>query len=197
MSKEAMNLALEALKTIVERFDYEQFTSVCELDDAKDAITTLEESLANQEEPLPPVEIVVDVISDGASVVAFYRRPNAVMEMFYSQFHPLAKQEQGEPVAQHRDLHGHMMVVAHRAADKATNNGQKFASQKEIVRAICTAIQVDKNLFAKLSTPQQRKPLTDEKIQDGYNNCEWTHAPSAHWFEAGVRFSEAAHGIKE
>jgi hypothetical protein len=48
MSKEAMNLALEALKTLVECFDYEQFTSVCELDDAKDAITTLEEALAKQ-----------------------------------------------------------------------------------------------------------------------------------------------------
>jgi len=41
-----------------------------------------------QEQPLPPVEIGVDVTADSASVVAFYRRPNAVMEMFYSQFHP-------------------------------------------------------------------------------------------------------------
>ena len=47
------------------------------------------------------------------------------------------------------------------------------------------------------TTPPQRKPLTDEQIRDGYNNCEWTHAPAAHWFEAGVKFSEAAHGIKE
>jgi hypothetical protein len=59
-----------------------------------------EPPLSKQEQPLPPVEIGVDVTSDGASVVAFYRRPNAVMEMFYSQFHPLAKQEQGEPVAE-------------------------------------------------------------------------------------------------
>ena len=42
-----------------------------------------------QEQPLPPVEIGVDVTADGASVVAFYRRSNAVMEMFYSQFHPV------------------------------------------------------------------------------------------------------------
>jgi hypothetical protein len=41
-----------------------------------------------QEQPLPLVEIGVDVTAYGASVVAFYRRPNAVMEMFYSQFHP-------------------------------------------------------------------------------------------------------------
>ena len=46
-----------------------------------------------QEEPLPPVEIGVDVTADGATVVGFYRRPNAVMEMFYSQFHPQPKRE--------------------------------------------------------------------------------------------------------
>jgi len=44
--------------------------------------------LESQEQPLPPVEIGVDVTADGASVVALYRRPNAVMEVFYSQFHP-------------------------------------------------------------------------------------------------------------
>ena len=53
--------------------------------------TSLRQAIAeleSQEQPLPPVEIGVDVTADGASVVAFYRRPNAVMEMFYSQFHP-------------------------------------------------------------------------------------------------------------
>ena len=48
---------------------------------------------AEQIEPdLPPVEIGVDVTEHGTTVVAFYRRPNAVMEMFYSQFHPQPKQ---------------------------------------------------------------------------------------------------------
>jgi len=84
MSKEAMKLALEALKKDVRFYKTEKLA----------AIKSLEEALAKQEEPLPPVEIGVDVTSDGASVVAFYRRPDAVMEMFYSQFHPLAKQEQ-------------------------------------------------------------------------------------------------------
>ncbi|MFN9953187.1 MAG: hypothetical protein ACK55I_08810, partial [bacterium] len=31
-----------------------------------------------QEQPLPPVEIGVDVTADGASVVAFYRRPKMI-----------------------------------------------------------------------------------------------------------------------
>ena len=48
---------------------------------------------AEQIEPdLPPVEIGVDVTEHGTTVMAFYRRPNAVMEMFYSQFHPQPKQ---------------------------------------------------------------------------------------------------------
>jgi hypothetical protein len=54
MNKEALKLALEALKTLVERFDYEQFTSVCELDDAKDAIKALEEAL-KQEQGVPEI----------------------------------------------------------------------------------------------------------------------------------------------
>jgi hypothetical protein len=41
-----------------------------------------------QEPDLPPVGIGVDVTAQGATVVGFYRRPNAVSEMFYSEFHP-------------------------------------------------------------------------------------------------------------
>ena len=51
-----------------------------------------------EEEKLHPVHIGVDVTREGTAVTAFYRKPNAVMEMFYSQFHPLAQPEQ-EPVA--------------------------------------------------------------------------------------------------
>ena len=57
----------------------------------REALAILEKAIAeleSQEQPLPPVEIGVDVTADGASVVALYRRPNAVMEVFYSQFHP-------------------------------------------------------------------------------------------------------------
>ena len=78
---EAMKQALEALE------DYENQT----WEETKESITSLRQAIAeleSQEQPLPPVEIGVDVTADGASVVAFYRRPNAVMEMFYSQFHP-------------------------------------------------------------------------------------------------------------
>ena len=49
-----------------------------------------------QEEPLPLVDIGVDVTPEGTHVVACYNRPDAVQEMFYSQFHPLAKPEQSK-----------------------------------------------------------------------------------------------------
>lgn len=64
-----------------------------------DRIAELEAALAQpeQEEPLPLVDIGVDVTPEGTHVVACYNRPDAVQEMFYSQFHPLAKPEQ-EPV---------------------------------------------------------------------------------------------------
>ena len=51
-----------------------------------------------EEEKLHPVSIGVDVTQAGTSVTAFYRKPDAVMEMFYAQFHPMPQPEQ-EPVA--------------------------------------------------------------------------------------------------
>jgi len=97
--KEAMTLALEALKENHYYMIDAGLPNQSMLNKTFTAYKALKEALAKQEQPLPPVEIGVDVTSDGASVVAFYRRPNAVMEMFYSQFHPQPKQEQGEPVA--------------------------------------------------------------------------------------------------
>ena len=58
----------------------------------------------SKEEKLHPVHIGVDVTKEGTAVTAFYRKPDAVMEMFYSQFHPMAQPEQ-EPVA-HLWQHG-------------------------------------------------------------------------------------------
>jgi len=57
------------------------------------AIAALEAELVNYEEPLPPIDIGVDVTPEGTHVTAFYRRPDAVQEMFYSQFHPLTRPE--------------------------------------------------------------------------------------------------------
>jgi flagellar biosynthesis/type III secretory pathway protein FliH len=77
-------------------------------------------------------------------------------------------QPEQEPVAKHRDLHSHMMVVAHRAVNKASNNGRESISQKEVVRAICKAIQTNKNLLAKLISPAAQQ--IDEAHSVGYSN---------------------------
>ena len=65
-----------------------EFVSLNVMEWLLNRLSTAPPQRTEQEQPLPPVEIGVDVTADGASVVAFYRRPNAVMEMFYSQFHP-------------------------------------------------------------------------------------------------------------
>ena len=64
--------------------------------DARKILETAYYAQPEQEEPLPLVDIGVDVTPEGAHVVACYNRPDAVQEMFYSQFHPLAKPEQSK-----------------------------------------------------------------------------------------------------
>lgn len=111
MSKEIMQQALDALK-----YHQEQTRPI---QNTIEAIEALEAALAQpeqapfkpdwvsyrqgvadgaaqpeQEEPLPLVDMGVDVTPEGTHVVACYNRPDAVQEMFYSQFHPLAKPEQ-------------------------------------------------------------------------------------------------------
>lgn len=56
----------------------------------------LTEKEFTKEKPLPLVDIGVDVTPEGTHVVAFYNKHNAVQEMFYSKFHPLAKFEQSK-----------------------------------------------------------------------------------------------------
>jgi hypothetical protein len=91
MSRELLKQALYALK-------YHSIQTR-PIDLTNETIEALRQELAKpeQEKPLPPVDIGVDVTPEGTHVVACYNRPDAVQEMFYSQFHPLAKPEQ-EPI---------------------------------------------------------------------------------------------------
>ena len=157
MSIEAMKQALEALQVATTPLAKDR-------QEVLRAIKALEEALAKQEQQEPVGEAYLCdrcyTPFDGAYMCPSCGHNQATKEAVYT--HPQPKAEQGEPVAQHRDLHGHMMVVAHRASDKVTNNGQKFVSQKEVVRAICKAIQDDKNLISKLTPPakqDQDKPV--------------------------------------
>jgi len=104
MSREIMQQALDAFEdlkksvtrdgTVPENWDAYYEKEYYALEALRQAI----EQAEKQEPDLPPVFIGVDVTLKGTQVNAFYRRPNDVAEMFYSEFHPLAKPEQ-EPVA--------------------------------------------------------------------------------------------------
>jgi len=91
MNREIMQQVLNIIK-LLRTHDDEQATEKLEL------ISAFEQELANYEKPLPPVDIGVDVTPEGTHVVACYNRPDSVQEMFYSQFHPLAKPEQNKPL---------------------------------------------------------------------------------------------------
>ena len=102
--RQALELALEALQFALHiGFPESSESQIKKGEKAyqqhRAAITAIKEALAQpEEEKLHPVHIGVDVTREGTAVTAFYRKPDAVMEMFYSQFHPLAQPEQ-EPVA--------------------------------------------------------------------------------------------------
>jgi len=98
--RQALELALEALQFALHvGFPESSESQIKKGEKAyqqhRAAITAIKEALAQpEEEKLHPVHIGVDVTKEGTAVTAFYRKPDAVMEMFYSQFHPLAQPEQ-------------------------------------------------------------------------------------------------------
>jgi hypothetical protein len=107
--REALKLALEALEESHPEAYRHVITAIKEalvqekalqaLHDENERLGLYKDAYAKpEEEKLHPVHIGVDVTREGTAVTAFYRKPNAVMEMFYSQFHPLSQPEQ-EPVA--------------------------------------------------------------------------------------------------
>ena len=101
--RQALELALKALEEFGEHYNWcHQFPTYASPEEYPPCncgydktITAIKEALAQpEEEKLHPVHIGVDVTREGTAVTAFYRKPDAVMEMFYSQFHPLAQPEQ-------------------------------------------------------------------------------------------------------
>jgi hypothetical protein len=100
MTKDELKLALEALKELVAQTEARLFAVKHDhiaLQNAREAITAIKTALEQpEEEKLHTVHIGVDVTTEGTAVTAFYRKPDAVMEMFYAQFHPLVQPEQPE-----------------------------------------------------------------------------------------------------
>ena len=191
--EDTLRLALEALKTLVERFDYEQFTSVCELDDAKDAITTLKEALAKQEPVAEPHK---------GEPVAYIRKDQlqkAAKSTFFCEVTPEPRQDrigiyttpqqrtwvgldpEGEPVA----LETVYETIIH------WDEGGGKRSRRELA----------KRIVALYTTPQpKREPLTDDQIYElcrKYLRVSQLDGYSIHGGQEFARAIEAAHGIKE
>lgn len=109
---EALKQALAVLEMHVERFDYEQFTSVCELDPAKDCIIAIKQALAapvqepvarlhvTESDTYPDIEVEVlngATLQPSMSPIAVYTTPPNVAA-------PLVQ----EPVAwRYTDARGH------------------------------------------------------------------------------------------
>lgn len=66
MSIEAMKQALEVLEYHIQHFDSEQYTSICELDPAKDAITSLSQAIAEAEKQEP---VDSDLLDDARAIL--------------------------------------------------------------------------------------------------------------------------------
>ena len=141
-----------------------------------------------QEEPLPLVDIGVDVTPEGTHVVACYNRPDAVQEMFYSQFHPLTKPEQ-EPDAWRNaavrlgeDLYsvgpdGYYNMTAKQWLDWALGvvNAAPPKPKQESISTnehLCAMLRQVHDVLACTALPMKRKwvGLTDDEIEDTWGN---------------------------
>jgi hypothetical protein len=120
MSKEAMKLALEALETLNSGDTYKTHNAATALRQAIEQAQKQEPVAKNEcgsikwlvedwpqncflyaEPPTwTPVEIGVDVTSDGAHVVGMYVLPDAVRYVFYSKFHSIQAQPSRSDIKQ-------------------------------------------------------------------------------------------------
>ena len=159
--RQALELALEALEEAWYHVGTFQPTEKA-IDLYDEARTAIKEALAQpEEEKLHPVHIGVDVTKEGTAVTAFYRKPDAVMEMFYSQFHPLAQPEQ-EPVAKLDDLE-----------QEIYENTRQFVS-RDVMEWM---------LKRYYTTPPQRTwvGLTDEEIDQGLLRTNYAMHTAGAW----------------
>ena len=189
MSKEAIKLAIEALQyplnTSHEGFNVDMAELL-----AHRAIKALEAALAKQEQDEPVAYINIekrrlewahDYMSwDTPTVVNLPRIP------LYTT--PQPKQEQGEPVAW-KLMPKNATDAMLKAMDECSTEGYDERLYAGHASSVYTAAW-----DALDTTPQQRKPLTDEQIfevaRDHYN-------PNQRAEISFARAIEAAHGIKE
>jgi len=164
MSIEAMKQALEALEYVKQTYDEQGLVSL----GTNTAIIDLRQAIAEAEKQEPYGYLK---LSNGKFYVEVVGVPDLDCNPDYLPLHtyPQPKQEQNEPVA---------VVDVHEFYDNCANFSllQKLSKGKHTL----------------YTTPQQRKPLTDEQIYDMYNEPR-----SDAEMLAFARSVEAAHGIKE
>ena len=197
--RQALELALEALEEAWYHVGTFQPTEKA-IDLYDEARTAIKEALAQpEEEKLHPVHIGVDVTKEGTAVTAFYRKPDAVMEMFYSQFHPLAQPEQ-EPCEYCKRGLKTMCLCGIKPKPKEPEQ-EPVAWWIPKAEQFCLPSSDGTRPFAKAweplyTTPPQRKPLTDEEIM----NIAKVSCIGISPHQDTLNFAkviEAAHGIKE
>ena len=116
-----------------------------------------------QEEPLPLVDIGVDVTPEGTHVVACYNRPDAVQEMFYSQFHPLTKPEQ-EAVCDKDPFY--CWSIRCQVGKVCKNAAQPEPKSISTNDHLCAMLRQVHDVLACTALPMKRKwvGLTDEEV---------------------------------
>jgi hypothetical protein len=134
----------------------------------------LAEKEFKKEDQLPPVDIGVDVTPEGTHVVACYNRPDAVQEMFYSQFHPLTKPEQskysdivsdgGLDPRNKFDAQPEQEPEIVRRVRRYTGKRRESVSSPHINAKECIALA---NWIDSMFTAPQRKPWVGLSINEG------------------------------
>jgi len=94
-------------------------------------------------------------------------------------------------------------ALAEDALQRLTDVQQEMEAQQEPICPDCkAALLYECVACSRNNYPPQRKPLTDEQIEQAYRHI-WRNLPdnfdhtSMGWIEQGIRYAEQAHGIGE
>ncbi len=181
MSKKAMKLALEALN-VAEHFVEEYAASKYYFAHIS-AKTALEEALAKQEQPIKEVVVNANYREMWKQQVEMNQQLTAALSA------QPAKQEQGEPVAwcvtYNKELTGNIYENKRIAEMSKRNLDARYGTEN-----------AERAVIPIYTTPQQRKPLTDEQIAEMWDVVwEVAHRSTLFGIASFVRAIEAAHGI--
>jgi hypothetical protein len=192
----------KAEQDVVSGKTFDQWVALNEANAAR--VLELEEKLAKQEQGEPVLEIVNGKINRAWDAI-----PADFTGLLYMQSHPsVPSKKPQEPwygsarvddynrgwndcidsinaIHQPSNVTAHVAIyMGHRLTPEGTKEFWGWAD---------SPLPVGTKLY---TTPQQRKPLTDEQISNAYLETDEDIENGIGNFRDGVRFAEAAHGIK-